>query len=105
MAGFEGAFPFIAFTDANVVVSPSNVEFTEELHALEVFNTLGKIGERGDVFLGYCIEWMVVDDVALFVAILLGHHKGAETVGGVRRHDVAFLQVLVKEFVFYNLVC
>ena len=55
--------------DANVVVSPLNVKFTEQLHALEVLNTLGEIGEWGDIFLGDCIEWAVIDDVALFIAI------------------------------------
>ena len=105
MVGLEGTFPFVAFTDAYVVVSPSNIEFAEELHALEVFDTLGKIGERGDVLLGYCIEWTVVDDVVLLLAVFLGHHKGAEAIGGVRRHDVAILQVFVEEFVLYGLIC
>jgi len=83
MAGLEGALPFITFVDAYVVVSPSNIELAEELHALEVFNTLGKIGEWGDILLGYCIEWMVVNDVAFLLAVFLGHHKCAETIGGV----------------------
>jgi len=67
----------------NVVVSPSNVELAEELHALEVFDTLGEIGERGDILLGYCVEWMVVDNIAFLFAVLLGHHKCAETIRGV----------------------
>jgi len=83
MAGLEGALPFVAFADAYVVVSPSNVELAEDLHALEVFDTLGKIGKRGDVLFGYCIEWTVVDNVAFLLAVFLGHHKCAETIGGV----------------------
>ena len=88
-----------------IVVSPSNVELAEELHALEVFDTLGEIGEWGDIFLGDCIEWLVVDDVAFLFAILLGHHKCAGAVGGVQRHNVAFLQVFIKEFILYGLIC
>jgi len=79
--GLEGAFPFIAFVDAYVIVSPSNVKLAEELYALEVFDILGKIGERGDILLCYCIEWMVVDDVVFLFAVFLGHHKCAEAVG------------------------
>ena len=57
MVGLEGAFPFIAFMDVTIVVSPSNVEFAEQLYSLEVFNALSKIGEQGDIFLGDSL-WM-----------------------------------------------
>ena len=77
----EGGFPFVAFPDTNIVIAPLNVEFAKQLHALEVFYALGKIGEWGDVFLSNCIEGAVVDDIALFVTILLGDHKGAESIG------------------------
>jgi len=81
MAGFEGGFPFIPFAYVNIVIAPSYVEFAEQLHSLEVFNTLGKVRKGGDIFLSDCIEWVVVDDVAFFLAVFLGDHKGAESIG------------------------
>jgi len=66
---------------ANIVVAPMYVKFAEQLHSLEIFNTLGKIRKGGDIFLGYCIEWVVVDDIAFFCAVLLRDHECAESIG------------------------
>ena len=66
---------------ANIVVAPAYVEFAEQLHSLEIFNTLGEVRKGGDVFLGDCVKWAVVDDVVFFFAVLLGDHKGAESIG------------------------
>jgi len=79
--GFEGGFPFVPFAYANSVVAPANVEFTKQLHSLEVFYTLGEVRKGGDIFLGNCIEWVVVDDVAFFFAVLFRDHECAESVG------------------------
>ena len=81
MACLEGGLPFITFPDTNIIVAPVNIKFAEQLHALEVFYALGKIGEWGDIFSSDCIKWTVVNDVVLFVTILLGDHKGAESIG------------------------
>jgi len=80
MAGFEGGFPFIPFAYANIIVAPTYVEFAEQLHSLEVFNTLGKIRKGGDVFLGDCVKWAVVDDIAFLFAVLFRDHKCAESI-------------------------
>jgi len=77
---FESAFPFIAFPDADIVVALSNVEFTEYLHALEILDTLGQVGQWCYIFSGDCVQGLVVNDIALFVAVLLCNHKGAESV-------------------------
>ena len=49
--------------DPNIVVSPSHIKLAEEFHALEVFNAFHKVWERGDIFLGDSIEWLIVNDV------------------------------------------
>ena len=33
---FEGCFPFIAFTDANIVIAPSYIKFGKEASTLEL---------------------------------------------------------------------
>ena len=48
-ACFECAFPLIGFTDPDVVIPPTHVEFTEYLHSLQIFDTLCKVWEWGDV--------------------------------------------------------
>jgi hypothetical protein len=39
-ACLEGSLPLVFFSDMNVVVAPSDVEFAKYFHALEVFNAL-----------------------------------------------------------------
>ena len=80
MAHFECGFPFVPFAYANIIVALAYVKFAEQLHSLEVFYILGKIKKGGDVFSGYCIEWLVVDDLSLFFAVLLWDHKCAKSI-------------------------
>ena len=42
-ACLEGSFPLITVANLNIVVSSSDIEFTEEFHALEIFNTFSKV--------------------------------------------------------------
>jgi len=63
----ESAFPFITFLDTDVVVAPSDVEFAEYFHSLQVFNALCKVREWGDIFAGDSIEGAIVDDVSLLL--------------------------------------
>ena len=55
-ACLEGSFPLITATNSNIIVSPSYIEFTEEFHALEIFNTFCKIWEKGNIFSSNGIE-------------------------------------------------
>jgi hypothetical protein len=36
----KGSFPLVTVTNSNIVISPSDIKFAEELHFLEVFNAL-----------------------------------------------------------------
>jgi len=64
----------------DVVVAPSDVEFAENLHALEVFNTLGKVREWGDVLAGNSVEGAVVNDVSFLLRVLFRDHEGRKSV-------------------------
>jgi len=77
---FESAFLLVALPDADIVVAPSNVKFTEYLHALEILDVLGQVGQWCYVFSGNHVQGLVVNDIALFIAVLLCNHKGAESV-------------------------
>ena len=59
--------------DPDVVISPSYVEFTEDFHSLKIFYALCQVREWCYILFCDCIEWSVVNDVALFIAIFLGY--------------------------------
>jgi hypothetical protein len=61
---FKGCLPPIFVTDSDVIVPPSHVEFAEELHSLEVFDTFCEVGEQGDVFACDGVEGPIVYDVS-----------------------------------------
>jgi len=72
---FESAFPLVALPDADIVVAPSNIKFTEYLHALEILDALGQVGQWCYIFSGDCVQGLVVNDIALFVTVLLCNKK------------------------------
>ena len=77
--GEERCFPFIPFFDANVVVSPSYIEFGEKSAAGEAVNGLRY--ERGYVMvlLGPSVDWAIILDWAELPVFLFDE----EEVGGV----------------------
>ena len=54
-ARFKGHFPLVIVTDSDVVVAPSYIKLAEQFVSLQVFYTLGKVGQWGDVFPCDCI--------------------------------------------------
>ncbi|KAG6875721.1 hypothetical protein C0993_007798, partial [Termitomyces sp. T159_Od127] len=60
--GPEGSLPLISFLNAHVVVAPSNIQFGEVLHSLEVIDELGDEGERVAILHRYGIKDPVVLD-------------------------------------------
>ena len=74
-ACFECAFPLIRFADPDVVIPPTHVEFTEYLHSLQIFDTLCKVWEWGDVFASDGVEGSIIDNVPHFVRVFLWYHK------------------------------
>jgi hypothetical protein len=61
---FKGCFPLVFITNSDVIVSPSYIEFAEELHPLEVFNAFCEVWEQGYIFADDGIEWSIVYDIA-----------------------------------------
>ena len=65
--GDEGGFPLIFFSDANVVVSPTNVEFGKQGGFLHIINEFRDEG-----------EWIgISDSVGVQVAVILTWMKGS----------------------------
>jgi hypothetical protein len=74
---FEGGFPFVALFDADVVVSPADVEFGVIARALEFVNEVRDQRERSGVFYGDVVQGTVVLDGAEAFALFCYEKKGA----------------------------
>jgi len=57
---FEGCFPLIAFFDADIMVSPSDVKFGEEDVSIKVTSECLDIRKWVDIPYGPCIQCAVV---------------------------------------------
>ena len=90
--GNESGFPLILFSDANVVISPSNVEFGKQGGLLHVINKFRD--ER---------EWIgISDSVGVQVVVILAWTKGSVLLwyeeeggglGGFRGYNLSCLKV------------
>jgi hypothetical protein len=56
----EGSLPFVSFFDANVVVSPSNIEFGEEGAAAKLIHYFCDEGRYIAVLFSPFVDWVVV---------------------------------------------
>ena len=65
--GDKGSFPLIFLSDTNVVISPTNVEFSEQDRFLHIIDEFRDEGERVGV----------LDGVGVQVAIILAWVKGS----------------------------
>ena len=73
---FECPLQLVTFFDPDVVIAPSDVEFAEYLHPLQVLDALCKVWEWCDVFAGNSVEGPIVDDVLGFLQVFFRDTEG-----------------------------
>src|SRR5216684_6474648 len=98
LRGEECRFPFISFLNADIVISPLYVEFSEEGATSEAVNRLGNEWGNVMVFLGPAVDGAVVLNQTEFTIFLFDEEEvhGIGTPGFV---DGAPLQVFGYELV------
>src|ERR1700722_1729760 len=72
----EGCFPFIAFLDPNIVISPANVEFGEDFRVLDLVYEFGDQRKRITVLHGQGIEFPIVLDGSEVTRLLFDEEEG-----------------------------
>src|ERR1700722_19434542 len=98
----EGCFPLISFFDPNIVISPTNVEFGEDVRILDLVYEFGDQRKGVTILHGQGIEFPVVLDRSEITRFLFDEEEG----GGdrlFRRTDSTGFQILFKEFVQFLL--
>jgi len=79
--GFEGGFPFVAFFDSDIVVSPPYIELGEERSTLELFQDCFDQGERVVIADRLFIQLPVILDGSQFPILLFNEEEGGRVRG------------------------
>ena len=81
--GDEHCFPLVFLLDANVVITPSNIKFSEQCRVLHVIDQLRDEGERVSVVNSVGVEISIVL-AWLQGPVLLGHEEKRRGLWGLR---------------------
>ena len=105
--GFESGFPLITITNANVVISPANVQLRKEcqsatMHPCKLIHEFVYQGEWGGISYSKGVKFAIVLYRAK-VTVLLFDKKEWEGVGGFQWSYVSFAQVLCNESLKSNI--
>ena len=74
--GNEGCFPLVAILDADVVISPMNIEFGEVMSIFQLIHKVGNEGKRVSVAGSVFIEVLVILAGVEFTVFLLDKEEG-----------------------------
>jgi len=94
--GFEGSFPLVARTDANVVIPPSDVELCEDTSIFEFVDDVGDERERVLVLDRERVQLTVVLHRTEFTILLFDEEEGRSE-GGNRRSNITSSGHIIKE--------
>src|SRR3984957_17523116 len=94
----EGCFPFIAFLDPNIVISPADVEFGEDSRVLDLVYEFRDQGEGITVLHGQGIEFPVILDRSEVTRLLFDEEEGGRD-WRFRRAETTGFQIFFKEIV------
>ena len=92
----EGGFPFIAFVDLDIVVTPADIKLCEVVSTFEMVNEAINEGERISIFPSDEIECMIVLDEPELPVFLL-HKEDRGTYWGLGLSDVPCSQSFKEE--------
>ena len=77
MVRAEGGFPFVAFMDPNIVVTPADIELSEVASAFETVNEVVNEGERKPILPSDEIErTIVLNEAELPIFLLYKEDRG-----------------------------
>ena len=96
LVGDEGGFPLVSILDSYIVVSPSNIEFGEDLGVSQLIYEIRDEGEWVGVADGVFIDIAVVLAWAKS-AVLFFNEEERRGLGGVRWADLSRGEVFVQE--------
>ena len=94
--GYERCFPLIFFSDADIVITPSNVEFGEQCRVLHVINQLRDEGKRVPVANSVGVEISIIVTRSQS-SVLLGYKEKQRGLWGFRGYYASSFQVFIDE--------
>ena len=98
----KGSFPFIAFLDLNIIVSPVYNEFGKDLCILDLINEFGDQREGITVLYGQGIEFPIVLNRSEITQLLFDEEEGGRN-WQFRGTDATSLEVFFQEFIKFLL--
>ena len=92
----EGSFPLVAILDVDIIISPTNIKFSEVASVFQLVHEVGDERERVGIMSGMFIEISVILAGVEF-AILLFNKEERGCLGGIRRSNLSSSKVLFEE--------
>src|SRR5712672_394259 len=94
----EGCFPFVAFADTDVIVTPADVELCEVTRSLELIDEFGNKRKGSGILDGDIVDGAIVLDGSKGATAAFGDEEERYSKGRRGGADVTFLQVVVDVF-------
>ena len=94
----EGCFPFITFSDMDVIVTPADVELCEVARTLEFIDEFGDKGKRSGILDCNIVEGAIVLDGMKGTSSSFGDEEERYSKGRLGWANVTFLQVVIDVF-------
>jgi hypothetical protein len=88
---FEGCFPFVTFSNTNVIVTPADVKLCEVAGALEFIDEFGNKGKRSGILDCNIVEGAIVLNRTEGAASSFGNEKERDSKGRRGWANVSFL--------------
>src|SRR5712672_3385440 len=94
----DGCFPFVTFSDTDVIVTPTDIKLGEVTRSLELIDEFGNKRKRSGILDGNIVNGTIVLDGSKGAAAAFGDEE--ERYGQRRRRwaNVTFLQVVIDVF-------
>jgi hypothetical protein len=94
----EGCFPFVTFSDTDLIVTPADVELCEVVRSLELIDEFGNKSKRSGILDRNIVEGAIVLDGAKDTTSSFGNEEERYSKWRLGWVNVSFLQVVVDVF-------